>query len=158
LLTFASNDHLPPKAIPQKIKLRSGIKLLAEIEGCGDPIQDNDTYDAVLKFYRNQGEPLTMQTMPIDPTPKVVERNGELRIEWDSPEFIASHIVIERNRTLSRGADLLPGIYYSILGMRAGGYRHSVIPPHLFAHSVYDVLEIDRESVIKLECFLIAIR
>ena len=96
------------------MKLRSGIKLLAEIEGWGDPIQDNDRYDAVLKFYRNRGEPLTMKTMWIEPIPKVAEHDGELKIEWDPPEFVDSHITIERNQTLSRGVDLLLGIYYSL--------------------------------------------
>lgn len=140
------------------MKLRSGIKLLAEIEGYGDPIQDNDRYDAVLKFYRNRGEPLKMKTILTEPIPKAVEYEGVLRIEWDAPELVDSHIVIERNRALSHGADALPGIYYSILGMRTGGYRHIVIPPHLFAHSMHEVLGINRDSVIKLECFLIAIR
>jgi hypothetical protein len=140
------------------MKLRSGIKLLAEIEGYGDPIQDNDRYDAVLKFYRNRGEPLTMRTIHLEPIPKAVEHEGVLRIEWDAPELVDSHIVIERNRALSRGADVLPGIYYSILGMRRGGYRQVVLPPHLFAHSMHEVLNIDRDSVTKMECFLTAIR
>lgn len=140
------------------MKLRSGIKLLAEIEGHGVPIQDNDRYDAVLKFYRNQGDPLTMRTVLVEPIPKAVEHDGVLKIEWDAPELVDSHVVIERNRALSRGADVLPGIYYSLLGMRTGGYRHVVIPPHLFAHSMHEVLGIDRDSVIKLECFLTAIR
>lgn len=102
------------------MQLRSGVKLLAEIEGCGDPIQDNDRYDAVLKFYRNRGEPLTMRTAHSEPIPKVAEDDGVIRIGWDAPELVESHIVIERNRALSRGAEVLPGVYYSILGMRRG--------------------------------------
>jgi hypothetical protein len=42
------------------MKRRSGIKLLREIEGHGAVIANKDRYDAVLKFYRNQGEPLKM--------------------------------------------------------------------------------------------------
>ena len=140
------------------MKLRSGIQLHAEIEGYGGPIQDNDRYDAVLKFYRNKGDPLTMKTVRTEPIPKAVEHDGKLRIEWDPPEIVESHIIVERNRSLSRGADLLPGIYYTMLGMRTGGYRRVSIPPHLFAHTMHEVMEIERESVIKLECFLISIR
>ncbi len=140
------------------MKLRSGIKLHAEIEGYGEPIRDNDRYDAVLKFYQNRGDPLTMKTVRTEPIPKAVMHDGELRIEWDPPEIVESHIVAERNRALSRGADLLPGIYYTMLGMRTGGYRSVSIPPHLFAHSMHETMEIERESVIKLECFLICIR
>ena len=110
------------------MKLRSGIQLHAESEGYGEAIQDNDRYDAVLKFYRNKGDPLTMKTVHTEPIPKAVEHDGELRIEWDTPEMVESHIVVERNRSLSRGADLLPGIYYTLLGMRTGGFRSEVVP------------------------------
>ena len=45
------------------MKLQAGIKVLKEIEGYGDPIQDSDRYDAVLKFYRNKGDPLEYETV-----------------------------------------------------------------------------------------------
>ncbi len=140
------------------MKLRSGIKLLAEIEGYGDPLKDNDRCDAVLKFYRNHNEPLLMRTFHVEPIPYITDMDGALAIAWEPPELIQSHIVIERNLPVSRGADLLPGIYYTLLGMRAAGYRHVSIPPHLFAHSMHETLGIDRDSVIKLECFVTAKR
>lgn len=142
----------------KSMKLRSGIKLLAEIEGYGDPLVDNDRCDAVLKFYRNHGDPLVMKTCHADPIPYVEEVEGSLRINWHAPDLVDSHISICRNLAVSRGADVLPGIYYTLLGMRTGGYRHVVLPPHLFAHSMHQVLGIDRESVIKLECFVTAKR
>jgi hypothetical protein len=58
---------------------------------------------------------------------------------------------------LARQADILPGIYYSILGMKTMGYRHVAIPPHLYAHSIHQIHGIDRESVIKMEVFLLRI-
>jgi hypothetical protein len=137
------------------MELRSGIKLLAEIEGYGDPIIDNDRCHAVLKFYRNHGEPLIMTTFPIEPIPYIITQNGSLLIAWEPNDPIDSHIVIHRNLPVSRGADILPGIYYTLLGMRTAGYRKVAIPPHLLAHSMHEVLRIDRESVIKLECFVI---
>jgi hypothetical protein len=140
------------------MKLRSGIKLLAEIEGYGDPLQDNDRCDAVLKFYRNRGEPLLMKAVHSEPIPYVVDKDGTLVIAWESPQLVDSHIVFERNYAVSRGTDVLPGIYYTLLGMRMGGYRHVAIPPHLFAHTMHEVLGIDRDSVIKLECFVTARR
>ena len=140
------------------MKLRSGIKLLAEIKGDGEVLQDNDRCDVVLKFYRNRDEPLAMKTYPVEPIPYVIDRGGSPEIVWKSPDPIDSHIVINRNLSVSRAADLLPGIYYSLLGMAAGGYRHVAIPPHLFAHSMHENLGINRESVIKLECFVIARR
>jgi len=136
------------------MKLRSGIKLLTEIEGYGEQIVDNDRCDAVLKFYRNQGEPLIMKTYLSDPIPKIVETKEGIAISWEQPELVDSHIVFERSMSVSRGADILPGIYYTLLGMRSGGYRHVAIPPHLYSHSMYDSHGIDRDSVIKLECFV----
>jgi hypothetical protein len=133
---------------------RSGIKLLAEIEGFGEQIKDNDRCDAVLKFYRNQGDPLIMKTYLSEPTPKIVENEEGIAIAWEQPELVDSHIVFERSMSVSRGADILPGIYYTLLGMRSGGYRHVAIPPHLYSHSMHDLHGIDKDSIIKLECFV----
>jgi hypothetical protein len=136
------------------MKLRYGIKLLAEIEGYGDPVADNDRCDAILKFYLNHGEPLTMRTSLTEPVPYVAEMDGELEIRWEEPTIVQSHIIILRDLMVSRGADVLPGIYYTLLGMRAGGYRHVAIPPHLYSHTMHEIHGIDRDSVIKLECFV----
>lgn len=136
------------------MKLQAGISLLKEIVGHGDPIKDCDRFDAVLKFYRNRGEPLEFETVLQEPTPFVADSEGRLVIAWSAPKMHKSNVVFERNRVLARQADILPGIYYSIMGMKLMGYRHVAIPPHLFAHTMHQVLGIDRESVIRLEVFL----
>jgi hypothetical protein len=140
------------------MKLRSGVKLLAEIQGHGDPIKENDRCDAVLKFYRNKGDPLVMRTSHTEAIPHVKEGPEGLLIAWDAPAMIDSHVVIVRGLAVSRGADVLPGIYYTLLGMRTGGFRHVAIPPHLYAHSMHEIHGIDRDSVIKLECLVTAKR
>ena len=139
------------------MKIHAGIKLLNEIEGYGDPIGDSILFDAVLKFYRNKGDPLEFDTVLQDPIPYIAEQNGTPSISWGAPTMHRSNVVFERHRVLARQADLLPGIYYTILGMKTMGYRHVAIPPHLFAHSMHEVFGIDRESVIKLEVFLMKI-
>ena len=45
------------------MKIQAGIKVLKEIEGYGDPIKDSDYFDAVIKFYRNKGDPLEFDTV-----------------------------------------------------------------------------------------------
>jgi hypothetical protein len=140
------------------MKLRSGIKLLNEIVGYGDPIKDSEVYDAVIKFYRNKGEPLMFEAPLHEPVPVIVEAEGKPMIGWSAAMTHRSNVAFDRARILARQQDMLPGIYYSILGMRQMGYRHAVIPPHLLAHSMHTVWGIDRESVIKLEVFLLAIR
>jgi hypothetical protein len=137
------------------MKIQAGIKLLNEIEGYGDPIQDSDRFDAVLKFYRNKGNPLEFETILQDSIPYVVDLNGKPTIAWNAPKMHKSNVVYERYRVLARQAGVLPGIFYTILGMRTMGYRNVAIPPHLFAHSMHEVCGIDRESVIKLEVFLL---
>jgi hypothetical protein len=114
------------------MKIQAGIKLLNEIEGYGDPIRDSDRFDAVLKFYRNKGDPLEFETILQDPIPYIVDLKGKPTIAWNAPKMHRSNVVYERYRVLARQADVLPGIYYAILGMRTMGYRHVAIPPHLF--------------------------
>jgi hypothetical protein len=56
------------------MKIQAGIKLLSEIEGYGNPIQDSDRFDAVLKFYRNKGDPLEFDTVLQEPIPYIVTK------------------------------------------------------------------------------------
>jgi len=139
------------------MKLQAGIKLLSEIEGYDNPICDSDSFDAVLKFYRNKGDPLEFETVLQEPVPYIDDSTGVSRIAWNAPKMHKSNIVFERYRMLARQADMLPGIYYAILGMKTMGYRKVAIPPHLYAHSMYQVHGIDRESIIRLEIFLLKI-
>ena len=139
------------------MKIQAGIRLLHGIAGHGDPIRDSDRFDAVLKFYRNKGEPLVFDTVLQEPIPCIVDQDGTLTIAWNPPTLHRSNVVFERNRVLARQADVLPGVYYTILGMGTAGYRHVAIPPHLFAHTMHQVCGIDRDLVIKLEVFLMGI-
>jgi hypothetical protein len=139
------------------MKILAGIRLLKEIEGYGSPIRDSDRFDAVLKFYRNKGDPLEFETVLQDPIPYIDESAGASRIAWAGPTMHRSNVVFDRYRILARQADVLPGIYYTILGMKTMGYRSVALPPHLYAHSMYQVHGIDRESVIRLEVFLMRI-
>jgi hypothetical protein len=139
------------------MKIQAGIRLLKEKEGYGDPIRDSDRFSAVLKFYRNKGDPLEFDTILQDSVPYIDESDGAIQIAWSAPKMHRSHIVFCRDTMLARQADIIPGIYYAILGMRTMGYRSVVIPPHLYGHSMHEVHNIDRESVIKLEVFLMKI-
>ena len=63
--------------------MKYGIKLLAEIEGVGEPIVDSQSFSGVLKFYRNRGEPLEMARVVQEPIPYVTEVDGELTIRLE---------------------------------------------------------------------------
>ncbi len=140
------------------MKIQAGIRLLGEIEGHGDPIRDSDRFDAFLKFYRNKGEPLVFNTVLQEPIPCIVDQDGTPTIAWNPPTLHRSNVVHERNRVLARQADVLPEVYYTILGMKTAGYRQVAILPHFFAHTLHEMCGIDRDSVIKLEVFLTVIQ
>ena len=78
--------------------LRSGIKLLAETPGTGEPIKKGDTVKVRLNGWLNQGQQ--------------IQRNyiGEVMVG---------------------GREIIPGIGYSIEGMRRGAKRKVKISPHL---------------------------
>jgi hypothetical protein len=88
--------------VPEPMKMQAGIKLLNQVEGYGDPIQDSDRFDAVLKFYRNKGDPLEFDTILQDPIPYVVELNGKPTMAWHAPKMHRSNVVYERDRVLGQ--------------------------------------------------------
>ena len=138
-------------------KLRSGIKILNEIEGYGEPIRDRGRFDAVLKFYKNKGDPLEFNTILQDPIPYLIKDNETQQIGWHAPRTHLSNIVFEKYAWLARQADFIPGIYYSILGMKTMGFRHVVIPPHLFSRSMSPSFGLGIDSIVKVEIFIIKI-
>ena len=78
--------------------LKSGIKLLSETQGTGEPIKKGDTVKVRLNGWLNQGQQIQEDYL------------GELMV----------------------GArEVIPGIDYSIEGMRRGGKRKVKISPHL---------------------------
>jgi FKBP-type peptidyl-prolyl cis-trans isomerase len=78
--------------------LKSGIKLLAETQGTGEPIKKGDIVKVCLNGWLNQGQQI-------------------------QENYLAEVMV--------GGREVIPGIGYSIEGMRPGGKRKVKISPHL---------------------------
>ncbi len=78
--------------------LKSGVKLLSETQGTGEPIKKGDTVKVRLNGWLNQGQQIQENYL------------GE---------------IVVGNR------EVIPGIDYSIEGMRQGGKRKVKISPHL---------------------------
>ena len=78
--------------------LKSGIKLLSETQGTGEPIKKGDTVKVRLNGWLNQGQQI-------------------------QEDYLGEVIV--------GGREVIPGIGYSIEGMRRGGKRKVKISPHL---------------------------
>jgi len=80
------------------MKLKSGVKLLSETPGTGQPIKKGDTVKVRLNGWLNQGQQI-------------------------QENHLCEVAVGDRK--------LIPGIDYSIEGMRKGGKRRVKISPHL---------------------------
>jgi hypothetical protein len=74
------------------LKLQVGIKVLDEIVGHGEPIKDSDRFDAVLKFYRNKGDPLEFATVLQDPIPFIAKQDGKPVIAWSTSQTSSSSV------------------------------------------------------------------
>lgn len=78
--------------------IKSGIKLLSETKGTGEPIKRGDTVKVRLNGWLNQGQQI-------------------------QENHVGDVVVGSR--------EIIPGIGYSIEGMRRGGKRKVKISPHL---------------------------
>jgi hypothetical protein len=81
------------------MKIQAGIRLLEEIEGYGNPIQDSDRFDAVLKFYRNRGDPLEFDTILQEPIPYVDNSTGTNPRCIDRMSFLSDTALWQGNQT-----------------------------------------------------------
>ncbi len=139
------------------MKIRPGIKLIKEIEGYGDPIQKGDRFEAVYKHYYNKGEPILFDTFWHKLIPEIQTVEGKEVIGWQKSETFKSNTIYQHDGWLERQSEILPGIYYSLLGMKTMGYRFVAIAPHFMSDSIQDGQTIKKGSVIKVEIFLMRI-
>ena len=100
------------------MRLRRGLKLLDEREGHGEPAQKNDRIIYNLKIFLNKGEEVPLNHRPAESLPA-----GSVRVIDDYP-FIDHRMTLGKRQTV-------PGVEYSLLGMKAGGYRKVRVSPHL---------------------------
>jgi uncharacterized protein len=100
---------------PERKRLRSGLTLLADIPGSGDPVRRQRNYRVRLRLWLHRGDPVRWQTAwgPV----------GAARLE-DHGETLVTEVRIDRR-------SLIAGLFYGIEGMRIGGTRRLEIAPHL---------------------------
>jgi len=106
---------LARRGAPLGERLRSGLTLLADFPGTGEPLRRQCTYRIRLRLWLHRGEPVRWRTAwgPV----------GAARLE-DGGETLVTDI------RLSRGA-LISGLFYGMDGMRVGGTRRLEMAPHL---------------------------
>jgi hypothetical protein len=100
---------------PIRERLRSGLTLLTDISGAGDPVRRQENYRIRLRLWLNRGEPVRWQTAWGSVDVAKLEDNGETLI---------TEVRIDRR-------SLVSGLFYGVEGMRVGGTRRLEIAPHL---------------------------
>jgi hypothetical protein len=108
-------EILARKGQPVRRRLRSGLTLLVDIPGSGEPVRRQHNYRIRLRLWLNRGEPVRWQTAwgPL----------GLARLE-DGGETLITQVRIDRRA-------LINGLFYGAEGMRIGGMRRLEIAPHL---------------------------
>jgi hypothetical protein len=101
------------------MKLRSGIKLLDEREGSGEPAKTGDRIIYNLKIYLNKGEEVPINERQAEHSPENMIRIGE-----------DGHRLVDHSITLGQ-RQAIAGVEYSLVGMKQDGYRKVRVSPHL---------------------------
>ncbi|HSC29236.1 MAG TPA: ankyrin repeat domain-containing protein [Vicinamibacterales bacterium] len=106
---------LARKGQPLRRRLRSGLTLLLDIPGTGEPVRRQHRYRIRLRMWLNKGEAVRWQAAwgPV----------GVARLE-DNGETLFTEARIDRH-------SLANGLFYGVEGMRVGGTRRLEIAPHL---------------------------
>jgi len=100
------------------MRIKSGIKLLAEAEGQGEPAKKGDTVIFNWRLYRNQGDEIPINEQQAEHLPLEMIRH------------IDGRPLVDHKSTLGR-RQTMAGVEYSLFEMKPGGYRKIRISPHL---------------------------
>src|SRR5690606_20170332 len=108
-------ELLTTRGRPAPRRLRSGLTVLADIPGGGEPVRRQQRYRVRLRTWLNRGEPVRWKRAwgPVDAA----------RLDDDGTTL---DTVIYVNR-----GQLMNGLFYGVDGMRVGGSRVLEIAPHL---------------------------
>ena len=100
---------------PLRRRLRSGLTLLTDIPGTGEPVLRQHRYRISLRMWMNKGDAVRWKTAfgPV----------GEARLDDDGARLL-TEVRIDRR-------SLVSGLFYGVEGMRVGGTRRLEIAPHL---------------------------
>src|SRR5688572_3285058 len=100
---------------PLRQRLRSGLTLLADVPGTGEPVRRQQRYLVRLRMWLHRGDAVRWQ-MASGPV-------GIARLE-EHGEVLITEIRIDRR-------SLVGGVFYGVEGMHVGGTRRLEIAPHL---------------------------
>lgn len=100
------------------MKRVSGIRLLDEREGEGNPAQKGDRLVYNIRIFLNRGEEVALNAKQAEHLPKEMLRMEE-------GVTLVDHTIVLGQR------EAIAGIEEALIGMTVGGYRKVRISPHL---------------------------
>jgi FKBP-type peptidyl-prolyl cis-trans isomerase len=100
------------------MRLRSGIKLLDERTGAGEPAEKGDRVIYNLKVFLNKGDEVPLNQRQAEFLPAGMMRSV------DGYRFVDHETVVGSREAIA-------GVEYSLMGMREDGYRKVRVSPHL---------------------------
>jgi len=100
------------------MKRLSGLKILDEREGEGQPAQKGDRVIYNCRIFLNKGDEVMLNAKQVDQLPKDMIRVVE------GERFVDHKTVLGSRQTIA-------GVEHALMGMKAGGYRKVRISPHL---------------------------
>jgi FKBP-type peptidyl-prolyl cis-trans isomerase len=100
------------------MKRVSGIKLLEEREGEGQPAKKGDRVIFNMRIFLSQGDEVPLNERQAKHLPKEM-------IRMENGGTIVDRIIRLGQR------EVIAGVEYGLMGMKAGGYRKVRISPHL---------------------------
>jgi hypothetical protein len=106
---------LARKGQPLRQRLRSGLTLLADIPGAGEPVRRQHRYRIRLRLWLNKGQAVRWRA--------AWGAVGVAKLD-DNGETLITEVRIDRR-------SLVSGLFYGVEGMRVGGTRRLEIAPHL---------------------------
>lgn len=96
----------------------TGLKILEEREGDGQPAQRGDRVIYNCRIFLNKGDEVMLNAKQLDQLPRDMIRVVE------GERFVDHKTVLGSRQTIA-------GVEHALMGMKAGGYRKVRISPHL---------------------------
>jgi hypothetical protein len=107
-------EMLTQKGQPVRRRLRSGLTLLLDAPGTGEPVRRQHNYRIRERVWLHKGDPVRWPEAWVF---------GNTRLEDDGLTLITNVEIHRRS--------LMNGLFYGVEGMRVGGTRRLEIAPHL---------------------------
>ena len=125
----------------RQMKAKSGIKLLDDREGSGEPAKKGDKVIYNVRVHLNKGDEVPLNDRQAEFLPA-----GMLRTE-NGRRLVDHELILGKRRAIA-------GVEYALIGMKPGGYRKVRLSPHLAYRDEGLTDLIPPNAILKVELWL----